>query len=85
MRIATRHVALLMAAAWAGGFAWQALKRWSYASWCARTCGPFTWVELLDQHRRASDWQTPALLAALPLLMLSAYAVFRFIRRRRAA
>lgn len=82
MRSPVRFALVMLVLAWSGGFAWQALGRWSYTRWCARTCGPFVPVELVEQTRRAQDWQSPLLLAALPLASLAAYWALRAVLKR---
>lgn len=83
MRSPVRFALVVLVLAWSGGFAWQALGRWSYARWCAKTCGPFVPVELADDFRRAFDWQSPLLLAALPLAALAAWWLARVVTHRR--
>lgn len=83
MRSAVRRALLLAGLAWSGGYVWQALGRWSWSRRCAMSCPPFTPVELLEETRRAQEWQTPLGLAALPLVLGVAAWLLRARGRRR--
>lgn len=61
---------LLLGLGWSGWFLWSAFGRWRHESICAMNCGPFAPAELADYYRRAFDWQSPLMLAALPLAAL---------------
>ena len=80
------RLAVLLVAApavtWSAWFLWQAFRRWRFEHFCAMACGPFVPVELADHYRRAFDWQSPLLLAALPLAALAAYWALRAVLKR---
>jgi hypothetical protein len=81
----SRHLhrtGVLLALAWSGYFVWQAFQRWSFAHWCAMSCGPFVRVELAAQFRSAIDWRSPLLLAALPLAVLGLWGWRRTVIKR---
>lgn len=76
-----RWLLLAPALAWSGWWLALAFQRWRYESLCAFICSPFIPPDMVDYYRRAFDWQTPLVWAALPLLMLP---VVWLQRRRRA-
>lgn len=65
-----RLLLLVLSLGWSGWFLWAAFGRWRFEVFCSFVCGPFVPVELAEQYRRAFDWQTPLMLAALPLAAL---------------
>lgn len=69
MNIAARLLALV-ALAWSGWFLVAAFERWRFEAFCSMACGPFWPVELAEGLRRSMDWQTPLLVAAVPLAVL---------------
>ena len=73
------------ALAWSVWFLASALQRWRYESVCAMACPAFVPVELADHYRRAFDWQTPLMLAALPFAALVAWRIAGALRRRVAS
>lgn len=79
----SRTVFRAAAVAWAGWFLLTALERWRLASVCAMVCGPFAPIESADDYRRAFDWQTPLLLAALPFAVLGIVRIACLPGRRR--
>ena len=82
------HGLLVLAAfAWSAWFLSVALDRWRFEAMCVMTCGPFWEAELIGQLRAEMDWQTPLLLALLPVgLLLGCWIASRLStgRRRRA-
>lgn len=65
-----RLAALLLGLGWSGWFLWAAFGRWRFERVCSMACGPFAPAELADYYRRAFDWQTPLMLAGVPLAAL---------------
>ncbi len=73
-----RGLLVLAALSWSAWFMSVALDRWRFEAMCVMTCGPFWPVELVEELRRAMDWQTPLLLALLPVgLLLGCWMAFR--------
>lgn len=64
-------------------FHWLALsfKRWRLEAVCAYSCPPLMPADMVESYRRAFDWHTPMVWAALPLVVLPAVWL---LRRRRA-
>lgn len=77
--------ALLLAVpalSWSGWFLWSAFGRWRFERVCSMACGPFVAAEQADYYRRAFDWQTPLMVAALPFAALAAWHIAGAVRRR---
>lgn len=82
----TRFLIGLSAAALpAWSFWWLALasRRWRLEAVCTYSCPPYLPADMVDAFRRALDWQTPLVWAALPWLVLPvAWLLLRRARRR---
>ena len=65
--------------AWSAWFLWAAFGRWRFERFCSMACGPFVPAEQADYYRQAFDWQTPFLMAVLPLGILGAWLAFRLL------
>lgn len=50
---------------------------------CSMSCGPFVPAEVADGLHRAMDWQTPLLLATLPLAVVVAWWLLRLVVSRK--
>lgn len=79
MRVAypVRLLLALPVLAWSGWFLWAAFKRWQFSVFCSMACPAFIDAETAPAHFRAMDWQTPLLLACLPLAALGAAVLLR--------
>jgi hypothetical protein len=73
---------LLPALAWSGWFLRIAWRKFLNELRCASECPVFMPVEFIEQHRRAMDWQTPLMLAVLPLVLLMTWLIWRTARGR---
>lgn len=69
MTVAVRLLVLAVLV-WSGWFLTAAFQRWRFEAVCSVACGPFWPVELAEAMRRSMDWQTPLLVAAVPLAVL---------------
>lgn len=85
MRQAFARLLGLAALAWSGWFLVGAFQRWRWEHVCSMVCPPFVPVEFIEQHRRAMDWQTPLLIAVLPLAVLGCWMAFRLLLARPGA
>lgn len=65
--------------AWSGWFLWQALRRWTYIGLHARSFGPFIHREDFPAYLRATDWQTPLMLAAAPGVAVALWGLLRWV------
>lgn len=63
-----RLLLVLLALCWSGWFLAGAFQRWRYESVFAMIAPVYIPIELMAHYRRTMDWQTPLLLASLPLL-----------------
>jgi hypothetical protein len=72
----------LVVIAWSGWFFVVAFQRYQFELFCAMTCGPFWPIELVDEIRRSMDWQTPLLMAIVPLAVLGCWVALRFFLAR---
>jgi hypothetical protein len=73
MRSPARLTSLLLGLGWSAWFLWDAFGRWRLESICAFACPaylPEDMPEYAEQLWRSMDWQTPLMLAALPLAAL---------------
>jgi hypothetical protein len=77
-----RRLFALAALAWSAWFLVAAFERWRFEVICSKTCGPFWPVELVEELRRAMDWQSPLLAALLPLVLVVLWMAFRLSTRR---
>lgn len=77
MDLRCRFLLALPAIIWSGWFLTIAFKRWSYAGWYSRSFGPFIRLENLPRHLHATNWETPLLLATLPLTVFGAWCLLR--------
>lgn len=75
----------LAALAWSGWFLVAAFRRWSWERVCSMACPPFMPAELVEEHRRSMDWQTPLLIAVLPLAVLGCWMALRLLLTRSKA
>lgn len=65
---------------WSGAFVCEALRRWRFDRICDMSCGPFWEPELIGPLRAQMDWQTPLVLACLPLVILVVVRTWRCAR-----
>ena len=72
-----RGLFVLVALTWSAWFLAAAFERWRFEVMCSMTCGPFWPVELVEELRRAMDWQSPLLAALLPLVLAVLWMAFR--------
>jgi hypothetical protein len=63
-----RLLLILLALCWSGWFLVGAFQRWRYESISAMIAPVYIPKELMKHYRRTQDWQTPLMLACLPLL-----------------
>lgn len=75
----------LAGVAWSAWFLVSAFQRWRHERICSMVCGPFVPVELAEHYRRAFDWQTPLLVALVPLAVLGCWMAFRLLLARPGA
>jgi hypothetical protein len=75
-----RPLLFLAAIGWSGIQLFEALQRWSFARICVKTCGPYWPAELVGQLRAEMDWQSPLVLATVPLLLGAVAWLWRRLR-----
>lgn len=87
MRRVARLLALLLTIGWSGGFAlaaWRAEVQAQFWTTAGPVFLPASMPDYIAQVRRSTDWQTPLMLAALPLALFLSWRLLRLLEKRRA-